>query len=519
MAAAPSLMMKDPGMFWHTVVGEEMLRTGSVVTTDTFSFTQEGESWLAQQWLGELAMAVAHRLGGLDSVITLAISIITLIFGLIFWKALRSGLPLAICALVTILTIAASSYHFIPRPHLFTMLAMLVLMLILARLDRQPSHSRWALILPPLFLIWTNTHGGALGGIATFTLYCLLWLLQPYIGMLRVTEAVSRYQRARTTKFLAVALGLVLVTPLINPFGIALPRTWVSLMGSDLLPKVIIEHAPLDFTAPEGLMILTLASIYFYILAGAWRVERRIHWLLPAVWFLLACSRVRHGPLFAISAGVVIIDMWRFHPRLRTRFTAPRNDETTRTTLVSGTLSPLMALTCVALLLQTADIKCPLIGANRCSPQAPIWPVTALPDLQRLTDRSKRPLRVFNEMRYAGYLIYALPEAAVYIDDRCELYRDVGLHRYLELFSHPERLPGELHRYQIDAALVSIGSPFARQLSNMPNWRTIFEDSTVAVFAQQNSPGYRTALARDCARTPGAGNPGDMSYNAYSVED
>jgi len=519
MAAAPTLMMKDPGMFWHTVVGEQMLRSGSVVTTDTFSFTQEGESWLAQQWLGELAMGAAHRLGGLDSVITLAISIIALIFGLIFWKALRSGLPLVACLLLTILTIAASSYHFIPRPHLFTMLAMMPLMLVLARLDQRPTNSRWALILPPLFLIWTNIHGGALGGIASFTLYCLLWLLQPSIGLLRPTKPVSSAQRARTIKLLTVALGLVLVTPLINPFGVALPRTWVSLMGSDLLPKVIIEHAPLDFTASEGLMILTLAGTYFYILVGAWRVERRVHWLLPAVWFLLACSRVRHGPLFAVSAGVVIVDMWRFHPRLRARLTTPTVEDVSTSSSFGSSLFPLMALTCVALLLQTVGIKCPLIGAKRCNPQAPTWPVSALPDLQQLSYQSERPLRVFNEMRYAGYLIYALPEAAVYIDDRCELHRDVGLHRYLELYSHPERLPGELHRYQIDVALVSVGSPFANQLVNMSKWRTVFQDSTVAVFARENRPGYRTALVRDGTQTPGAGNPRDMSYNAYSVED
>ncbi len=511
-------MMKDPGMFWHTVVGDEMLRTGHVVTTDTFSFTQHGESWLAQQWLGELAMAAVHRLSALDGVITMGVSIITLIFATIFWSARRSGLPVAVCGLLTILTIAASSYHFIPRPHLFTILAILLLMLVLEKIERQPDRIYWSLTLPPLFLIWINTHGGALGGIAIFALYGLFWLLQPYVGLLRrKSDPLPRQQRTRSTLILAAALGLVLVTPLINPFGVALPRTWVALMGSDLLPKVIVEHAPLDFTAPEGLMILTLAGIYFYTLVGVWRVERRIHWLLPAVWFLLACSRVRHGPLFAITAGIALTDMWRFHPVLRARFAPTSEDNAMPTPPLRSTLLPLATLTCAALMLQATGTQIPLIGANRCRPQPPTWPVAALPNLQRLAQQSDEPLRVFNEMRYAGYLIYALPEAAVYIDDRCELHRDVGLHRYLELWSHPERLPGEMHRYQIDAALVSVGSPFASQLETMPNWRMMFKDSTVALFAAEPNPGYHTPLTRDCARAPDAGNPPGMSYNAYSA--
>lgn len=489
MAAAPALMMGDPGMFWHTVVGEQMLQTGAVVTTDTFSFTRGGDPWLAQQWLGELGMALAHRVGALDGVITLAVSAIVLIYSFVFFLAWRSGLPIAIGVLLTILTIAASSYHFLPRPHLFTIVGMLVLMRALQKLDAHPTNRRLLLLLPILFLVWINTHGGALGGIATLTIYCALWLFQPYIPWLRTRQPVGT-QRNKTMMLLTIILGLVLVTPLINPFGVALPRTWIALMGSDVLPNVIIEHAPLDLLAPEGFMVLTLAGIYLYTLKGAWNQQRRVSWLLPAIWLLLACSRVRHGPLFAITAALAIIDMWQFHPALKARFTeTSKQASTTRSSSSSvATLVPIGALTALALACQALNLPAPLIGANRCRPQAPTWPVAALPALRELESNQSEPIRLFNEMRYAGFLIYEVPNAAVYIDDRCELHRDVGLRRYLELYAHPERLIGEIDRFQINAALVKTDSPFADAFRNLSGWQEFFADSNSTLFSNANGP-------------------------------
>jgi len=49
-------MLRDPGTLWHTVVGEQVLRTGALPRTDSFSYTCQGQPWLAQQWLGECAM-------------------------------------------------------------------------------------------------------------------------------------------------------------------------------------------------------------------------------------------------------------------------------------------------------------------------------------------------------------------------------------------------------------------------------------------------------------------------------
>src|SRR3989304_1694519 len=44
--------------------GEAMLDTGSLLRTDTFTFTAVGQEWLNQQWGTEVIVALVHRSGG-----------------------------------------------------------------------------------------------------------------------------------------------------------------------------------------------------------------------------------------------------------------------------------------------------------------------------------------------------------------------------------------------------------------------------------------------------------------------
>jgi hypothetical protein len=44
-----SQLFRDPGTFWHVVVGQRILSSGRFVTTDPFSYTHAGRPWIAQK--------------------------------------------------------------------------------------------------------------------------------------------------------------------------------------------------------------------------------------------------------------------------------------------------------------------------------------------------------------------------------------------------------------------------------------------------------------------------------------
>ncbi|MFQ5410765.1 MAG: hypothetical protein ACE5EC_00650 [Phycisphaerae bacterium] len=491
LVAGRSRMLRDPGTLWHTTVGERMLQSGEVIRTDPFSFTQEGQAWIAQQWLGECAMALAHRVAGLDGLVLGAVTILAGLFAFLASRFLRRDSRAGgwvpqwpAVGLMLMLVIAASSYHFIPRPHLITLLLMAWTLALLCDVESGRASSRRLLWLPPIFIVWTNIHGGALGGLATVLIVAMAWLLRPKERWRRHDDPPV----AASPMLLATALSLSIVALLVNPYGASLPRVWLSLMGSDLLPRIIIEHAPLKPLSSEGLMILMLAIVYFGVLRSARRNGLRVVWFVPMIWLALAFTRVRHGPLFAVTAAVAIADMLP-HSTIPAWFARRGSPffSRTHTAVGSGWRSfaiPAM-LVAVAIGLQATGTRIPVLGAGWCRLDPAYWPVEATAALRRHLATAPKDVRVFNEMRFGGYLIRFAPEARVYIDDRCELYRDVGLSRYLEVRRDPPLLEGLSEYEKVSLAMVRTDSRLSRYLSESPRWSTLHRDKTASLFHRE----------------------------------
>lgn len=496
MAVGRTRMLRDPGTLWHTVAGQRMLDEGQILRTDPFSFTRGGEEWVAQQWLGECAMAIVHQAAGLDGLLLSACVAIALIFSFLTVRAARCGLPGPLVVLFLLIILAASSYHFMPRPHLATLLFMSIGTALLCDVENGRAGPMSLLAIPPVMLLWSNLHGGALGGMASLVLVSLGWLVR--------FNPPAPWKGARFAVMLVVVVGLSGAAILVNPFGAALPRTWFGLMGSEVLPKIIIEHAPTELLSGPGMIVLLVGAIYFALLATVLRQGLRTTWLLPAVWFVLALSRVRHAPIFSMVAGVTILDMIP-HSSLGRRlaqFGGPVQENATSGTpfgagpalaarpanwpIACAFLVPLIAFG-----LQSAGIRVPVLGAAWARLDPAYWPVEATKRLEERLRGTTGTGRVFNDLRYGGYLIYASPRTPIYIDDRCELYRDEGLCRYVELLKRPERLAGEAAYRDISFALVRSDSRPARFLANSSEWTVLHRDATASLFER------RTTTAND----------------------
>src|SRR6266481_5500809 len=65
----------DPDVWWHIKVGQDILRTHHFPTTDPYSFTALGTPWIAYEWLGEIALALMYRVGGVVSLCVFLIAV------------------------------------------------------------------------------------------------------------------------------------------------------------------------------------------------------------------------------------------------------------------------------------------------------------------------------------------------------------------------------------------------------------------------------------------------------------
>src|SRR5437660_267287 len=102
MVGGRSRLLRDPGTFWHTKVGQQLVDSRQLIYRDPFSYTAAylvpDAAWVPHQWLGECLMALVHRLRGFDS---LLLATVTLLAGLYTWLAhrlIRSGLHWAVAA-------------------------------------------------------------------------------------------------------------------------------------------------------------------------------------------------------------------------------------------------------------------------------------------------------------------------------------------------------------------------------------------------------------------------------------
>ncbi|MCS6851858.1 MAG: hypothetical protein NZ700_11900 [Gemmataceae bacterium] len=466
------LFLTDPGTFWHTVVGEHITSTGRLPYTDTFSFTFFGRPWIAQQWLAECVMAWLYGVGRLDGLVLAAA---VLLAGLYTWlggRFLDHGLHWLPTAVLVFLTIVASWYHFHARPHLasIVLLAWTFAQLIDYEAGRVASRSLWWLV--PVFALWTNLHGGMLGGTLTLGLVVVGWTGYRILGW--PAPIASR----RNWLFVVSLVLLCALTALLNPYGTRLLHVWFYLSGSNLLPEYISEHKPLDPTDRGDRFVLVLAAIYVFQLLSTWPHRPRVVWLVPLVWLYFASQRIRHGPLFSVTASLAMADMLPF--TLWARWLKDRGSFFFTPTGPSPQPPPPTWLG-VALLvlggglaLQAFSCPVPLLGAGWAELPAIWWPTDHLDDLQHYVASERlagRQPRIFNDMLFGGYLIRFVPELPVFIDDRCELYGDDFLRQFLEAeASDPAQAGRWVEQYGIGLALLPQASGYNRYFDSAPGW-------------------------------------------------
>ena len=453
----------DPGALWHVKVGEIILDRG-MPQTDPFSYTFEGERWVPQQWGAEVLMAWAHRAGGLDATLLAFTAGVALLFTLIFRRCVQGGMGPILAALVVGVCLFVGSFHYYVRPHMFTIALLAWTMACVVDYERGRC-SAWRLAgLVPLYVLWTNLHGGVLGGVMTLGLAVAGWGVL-FLVALTLTRGQRSEVRDQTnqegsspapdlcpptsdlspikdwpTAFLLGGIVVAcLLTPLLNPHGLEMIRIWQSIVGSKVLPEVITEHAPLNVRSPQGLSIIGFGVFYLAILAGTFPRRPRVSWLIPLVWLVLSFKSIRQGPLFAITGAVVIADLWRY--TLWHRLIVKHGDGTLATDNPPPATQGRLWWVIPALLvlasfgLQAAKVAVPVVGYGWARFDPNFVPGDLTPEVRRYLDHPG--VRVFNDANLGGYLIYHAPQARIFMDDRCELYGDEWIKNYADAMGEP----------------------------------------------------------------------------------
>ncbi|MBV5265974.1 hypothetical protein [Pinisolibacter aquiterrae] len=428
---------------WHVFVGGTILDTGRFPTTDTLSWTVTGAPWIAKEWLSQVILAGAFRLGGWPAVALTTIAAAALAFAVIAREAFARLSPLA-AGLLIALAYPLAAGAVLARPHTLAWVPMVVWTL--ALIHAAETARRPPLLVLLAMVVWTNLHGSFLLGLA----------LVPAFAVEAILRAAPA-DRFRLGFGWAAFLVAAVAATLIHPYGWGVWRAAVSVIGLEGIQSLIMEWQPQSFARIGPLELLLLGGIA--LLATT---RTRISAVRLAVVLMLlhmALAHVRHGALLGLLGPLVLIEPLArvAGPGTRTRFALSRG---------VGALWGLIGLVAAALVV----VRPPALPTDH-APAAALAAVRA----------AGIPGEVMNGYSFGGWLISR--GVPTYIDGRTELYGGdrVALYRdgvNLQTVDAFDRL---LADPRIGWTLLSPGLPIVGLLDRTPGWRRLYADSDAVV--------------------------------------
>ncbi|MBN1888005.1 MAG: hypothetical protein JW850_08435 [Thermoflexales bacterium] len=465
--------------WWHVRLGQIILDEGHIPSLDRFSFTRAGQPWVNQAWLMQVALYLLYRAGGLPLLIlahSLCISAgyALLVRSVTRYHGLRTGV------LAALLGTALGVLNWLVRPQTISFLFFgLLVYLVEAHRHGQTRRLWWVV---PLFAVWVNCHGGFVFGLAALGLYVVgrLWefWLSPFLNG-AAPERRPALQMAGVGLLACVALALNPQGPLgILQYVLGFVQNSTTTQHNlEFLPLTIRQLDGALFFAVSVLLVVALAAAYGRTGPGGFRLHTD-QVLSLLVFGALALLARRNAPWYGFVLTPCLaaaLHAWWDRPYPLYAGKAWLNG------LILGLVCLLVLL---ALPWWRAALPLPADKRQLLSPGTPVAAAEYL--------RQHPGGRLFNEMGYGSYLIWALPEQPVFIDPRVELYPPEQWRDYLKINSGA-RYNELLAKYGLDRVMldVQLQADLALSLVSDPLWRKEYEDRRTQIWSFLSTKGTK----------------------------
>ncbi len=388
------MLFLDPDFGWHLRFGQIVLHKG-IPFLDQFSYTMPSFSHINHEWFADVFLAFFYPLLGnigfsmLDSLFVLFVLVLsTGVFS--DWRRLsqyRYSARLVVLGIPFLLAVSSLLYYSRVRYQSITWFFSIILFHLLFR----PSMwKRWRLLVPLLFLVWANLHGGFSLGI--------------FLLVFSIVVRIIRERRFHIVDLLVVGLSILLTT--VNPYGIRLWGEIWSSLSDPMLRSSIQEWMPVVYFINYPLPILIALSFVLII-----KYHRQFAFEEIAFYFLLLFAGLlsqRHIPLWIfISLSLTTRSMRYLYEEVLTD-----NAQEKRFLYV---MKVTYVFSVWIILLQSFVV----LKATRQLNEESFYPKQAVVFLREHVPDGE----IFSKYGWGGYLIWKLPEKKVFVDGRMPSWR------------------------------------------------------------------------------------------------
>jgi hypothetical protein len=460
----PEMLSVDSDLGRHITLGNHILSSGSIADVDILSHTRTGQARPPYEWGSQLLIALTNQHLGLDGVILLFAVVIALSFTLVYLNSIKySRLPI-ISFLLTILGTASASIHWLPRPHVFTFLFLVIWVNEMEK--AKASKISPLIIFPIIMLTWANMHGGFIFGL-------LAWLA--YVAG-AIWEKVTVFESDNSTLYRFLKIGLYSIpASFITPDGWG---NWKGVLGNNsaYILRNTQETSSPDFFSPPMWPFLLLLVLTIILLS---LTQNKIHagqGFLVAGMAALGLYMSRNIPLFSIVCVPILSQAVQ---GIVVHFPAWSRVEENINVLQGRSRKGLWP----AILLIILFGGMILGGSNKPAStnqfNPAVFPVSAVEWLEK----NPRKGNMFNEFNWGGYLEMRLWPELVFVDSQTDFYGEPLIREYQQVISADKNWEEVIQKYNIQWMLIGRQGPLNIELnSNTNTWALLYADDVAAIY-------------------------------------
>jgi hypothetical protein len=453
----------DPDIWWHLRVGQWVVEHHSVPFTDPFSSYGLDRPWVAYSWFYEVLVFRLYSVFGLAGIVAyraaLAVAIVAALHHLIRRREPRFLVATGLTAAAALAVAPLCN----ERPWLFTILLTTLTLDLLLDL-RAGRGSRWAYLLPFVFVLWANLHIQFVYGLLLLGLGCAAPLFDALLARRREDVGGPAF----SWQILLLTAGCALAT-LINPYHVQLYRVVLEYASQPGPFLCVNELKALEFREPCDWVMLILGTCALFAMARRPRLSSFELLLLLGAGAL--AFRARRDLWFLVLASVAILATQNTRPIAA----AARFVLTPRRRL--GVALALVGL--IVLVAWRRDLR----AENMERKVAGVFPVEAT---AAIAERGyEGPL--YNDFNWGGFLIWSLPQLPVVLDGRTNLHGDERIFRIGNTWAAGPGWRDDPDLAASNVILADASSPLASVLVCDDHFRLVYEDSLARVFIRRPS--------------------------------
>lgn len=459
-------LLNDGDTGYHIRAGEYILENLSVPKFDIFSYHFPPIQWTAHEWLSEVLMAAIYNLSGLTGIVLFFSFLIAFSYYL-FFKILRKyDVNILFTVVILLLAIASSQIHWLARPHLFSMVLLIIWYYILDSFQyKDINHLS---IMPFIMILWVNLHGSFILGFLLLGIY----LIGNIVSFVMHKEKESKSKVIN----LIVIIFLCLIASIINPYSYEILLFPFKLTSNRFIMDNVNEFLSPNFHEP--MLYTLLLFLLITVLALSKKRLNTIEFMLIILFTYMSLYSIRYVPLFSIIVSPILSrylqNIFEEGSGRIKKFLYIRAQRISQIdSSAKGYFFPLIAVFIVIIISIKGGISFEFDKKSK--------PVEAVNFLKKEWISGN----MFNNDEFGDYIIYAAwPEYRVFFDGRSDMYGTEKMKEYFKIAHIQPGIDDVLEKYKIDWIIYNSGSSLSQYLLQRKDWRLIYSDGVSDIFVR-----------------------------------